>query len=985
MSSVKPIISIIVPVFNAEKYLRQCLDSVVRQPIDLELICVDDGSTDNSRQIIEEYVKKDPRVKLLVQDNKHAGVARNYGLSVAGGGYVHFLDADDWVEPIYDQWVAIAKDQDADVCICQYKWFDNVTKKITPRTRKPTDKYISCTNFTDNEKFYIYSPVVPWNKIYRTDFLRKNNIKFDDLICANDRSFYFDCITKATNIVHVNEFWLNYRVNNKDSLVGTTRLANYEAHFKSFDRVWNIFESYPNDVKSLVLDVSLIDFFNFYRRSIGTVYEDKISKQISNFLSHLNLEQYFMTLKSKSWYADYVMCSASAAERFVQRRQADYIKQQQLLAEELNKLNSELLSQKKLVLQQQKEILKLKEQTTSVFHFVQGIRQTLIYKLLRKCKHLQDNLVSQKTLETNTIQRVIKKETSLSNQEERNPTTARINKNYRNEPLIVSLTSYPARIDKIAPCLKSILNQSIKADKVILWLAESEFPQKESSLPEEILALTEQGLEIKWCENYRSYKKLIPALLMYPEAVIVTADDDAIYGKDWLKQLYDSYLQCNEKMIHCHRITKVFCPDNRFHIISASKSLWSIPTYLHKLTGLGGVLYPPHSLHEKVLDPRFLTIAPTNDDLWFWAMAVMNGVRIKSVKNATPCPELIKETQTVALTNINDRGEQLFWKDFDALLSEFPIFKETLETEYLYMKKVERFSKLMTKADENFWKDLVIEDRKIALLIWYYRRTGDYLNLDHPISFNEKIQWSKLFQSTDLKTKLADKYEVREWVKEKIGADYLVPIYGVWDKFEEIDFDDLPKQFVLKTNHGSGMNLIVTDKDKLNLDVAKDKFTQWLNRHYGLSASQELHYLKIKPKIIAEEFIAEMGDLPDYKFFCLDGKVEFVWVDTARFTDHRRDFFDLNWNHLNVTSEYKNADQIPQKPKHFEEMLKLAETLSQGMDQVRVDLYETRDKVYFGEMTFTSGNGADHYDPISFNVNYGKKWKLPKPIPFVSL
>lgn len=175
----------------------------------------------------------------------------------------------------------------------------------------------------------------------------------------------------------------------------------------------------------------------------------------------------------------------------------------------------------------------------------------------------------------------------------------------------------------------------------------------------------------------------------------------------------------------------------------------------------------------------------------------------------------------------------------------------------------------------------------------FSKRFGYSPNFDNPIGFNEKIQWLKLYDSTPIKGKLADKFAVRDWVKSKIGEEYLIPILGVYDNFEDIDFKVLPDKFVLKTNHASSTNVLVKDKAKLNLLETRLKFQRWLTTNYAFKKGFELHYGLIRPKIVCEKFMGN-GDLIDYKFFCFSGGIKFVWVDTGRYTNHKRIIYDLN-------------------------------------------------------------------------------------------
>ena len=267
----------------------------------------------------------------------------------------------------------------------------------------------------------------------------------------------------------------------------------------------------------------------------------------------------------------------------------------------------------------------------------------------------------------------------------------------------------------------------------------------------------------------------------------------------------------------------------------------------------------------------------------------------------------------------------------------------------------------------------------------FQQRLGRSLDLNNPKNLTEKLQWLKLFDSTPIKSRLADKYAVRSWIAEKIGDEYLIPLLGVWNSFDDINFDDLPDQFVLKCNHGAGMNIIVRDKKNFDLQNAREKINAWLAYNFAVG-SLELHYARIDRKIIAEKFFAN-GDLPDlidYKFWCFDGEPVLVQCETDRSTDLRFDYFDMNFNHTNIErSDHKLSDhpeKIP-KPKNFELMKKLAATLAEGFAFVRVDFYEIDGKVYFGEMTFIPGAGNFSYKSKGTDEYLGSLLKLPKPTP----
>lgn len=279
-----------------------------------------------------------------------------------------------------------------------------------------------------------------------------------------------------------------------------------------------------------------------------------------------------------------------------------------------------------------------------------------------------------------------------------------------------------------------------------------------------------------------------------------------------------------------------------------------------------------------------------------------------------------------------------------------------------------------------YYKGLHPDQYEENLAEWYQMMTGEVLDLKNPVTFNEKVQWLKLYDSTELKTRLADKYLVRDYVAEKIGSQYLIPILGVYDSFDDIDFEKLPQKFVMKTNHASGWNIIVKDKEHFNIEDARGKFNFWMHRNYAYNSGLELHYKDIPPKIVIEQYI-ENGDneLFDYRFFCFSGKAYSVWIDVdSGKPTHRRNIYDLEWNLLPLKVNYPNDESLERRPEHLEEMIGLAEKLSEGINMVRVDLYEIAGKIYFGELTFTPQSGQGRWDPPEYNKIYGDQIVIPE-------
>lgn len=515
--SYTPKVSVIIPVYNVEQYLRECLDSVVNQTLrEIEIICIDDGSTDSSLDILKEYAAEDKRIILLKQKNLGAYPARNKGLGVAQGKYIGFMDADDTISENYYQLLYNdAEKYDAEIVIT-----DNVyVQKGAKITKKKLGIFPeqNIVESVDDKGNIIVASGIMWNKIYQRDFIEKNNIHCLDMQAGGGDNYWTAiCLFYAKNIIINHEARYNYILNDKS----ITQSVKTQKNFILFD--------------------------------VYQALEDKLKEKIAD--------------NEKTKWLQYIN----------QRKLRDFENYYNNMAEDCKE------EFKKIAL----EKLKLN--------------------------------------------------------------------------MIISLTSYPARIKTVHQTIYSLLTQSICADEVILWLAEEQFPNQEKDLPQELLALTKIGLKIEWCHDIKSFKKLIPALKKYPEAIIITADDDVLYPKDWLEKLLLSYVK-NPKAVHCHRAHCMTFADNRLK--PYSEWIWHIKNdilnYNNLFTGVGGVLYPPHCLYQDVLnEEKFMHLCPQADDIWFWAMAVKNNTPIKVVENNITKLNFVDGTQEQALWHSNVQGGQ---------------------------------------------------------------------------------------------------------------------------------------------------------------------------------------------------------------------------------------------------------------------------------------------------------------------------------------
>jgi hypothetical protein len=261
---------------------------------------------------------------------------------------------------------------------------------------------------------------------------------------------------------------------------------------------------------------------------------------------------------------------------------------------------------------------------------------------------------------------------------------------------------------------------------------------------------------------------------------------------------------------------------------------------------------------------------------------------------------------------------------------------------------------------------------------WAFKKR---LDLQNPITYNEKLQWLKLYDRDPLYTRLVDKYEVKQYVADKIGEEYIIPTFGVWTTADAIDISSLPDQFVLKGTHDGGSVYLCKDKASFNIENAKKKMAFALKRNYYWHG-REWPYKDVQPRIIAEAYMEdeETEELRDYKFFCFDGVVKalFIASDRQKPVDTKFDFFDADGNHLDIKQGHPNADVPPRLPENFELMKELASVLSKGFPQLRVDFYEVNGKVYFGELTFSHFDGMVPFIPEKWDEIFGSYIQLPK-------
>lgn len=294
--------------------------------------------------------------------------------------------------------------------------------------------------------------------------------------------------------------------------------------------------------------------------------------------------------------------------------------------------------------------------------------------------------------------------------------------------------------------------------------------------------------------------------------------------------------------------------------------------------------------------------------------------------------------------------------------------RKKIKSKILYILKLDR--RLMKWNDERY------------LTFLYRVKMGKPLNLQNPQTYNEKLQWLKLYYRIPGEAALVDKFDVKEIVADLVGAEYVIPTLGLFSSVDEIDFDALPNSFVLKCTHDSGGVAVVPDKSVADIAAIREKLTRSMNRNYFYNG-REPHYLRITPRIIAEPYVEDKkhGQLLDYKFFCFNGEVKTMFIASDRSSGSvKLDYFDADFKPLELKQPYPNSEVMPEKPERYEEMLELSRKLSQGHPHVRVDLYEANGQIYFGELTFFHFSGLEPFTPAKWDRVWGDWLTLPAPV-----
>jgi lipopolysaccharide biosynthesis glycosyltransferase len=1112
-----------------EDYLSECLDSVIKQTLkEIEIICVDDGSTDNALNILKKYAEKDKRITVIKQENLHSGVARNAGLSIARGKYLSFLDSDDFfelsmLEKMYEK---IEKNQ-SDVIVCKCKTLDLVTGQFNEGKFNnslrldliPQKNPFSVFDISKNI-FQIFEGWA-WDKLFRTEFILSNNLRFLNIINFNDNQFTFTALCLAKSITTVKERFVIKRHGHKKSL-SANRWKDPTCFLLSFDKIKSNLEK-----KGL---------FNLVKESFWK-WALKLCLLQLKYLDN-NLKEYLYKIlheKLNSW--DYIEKSSPFSNRY---KALHYLKFQKNFPRiniayifNKNHINLILLSLFSLLKNSEYEIItiillynkisqfdlqrinELKEIRSFTllslyvsdelfidFPLTDWTGKELWYKYiladkfsdLDKILYLDCHTIIRKSLlplwEINMNNKLIAavedisfsrdkaKKANLKDNFYFNTGVLLINiKEWKKEGLFKKAVNYIKKNSKIFDPETTVLNIITDMKKIPLnpeynymeecWIDNNcQYSIEYLKLYKKKIStifhykgsqFKKQNCNSLFMNDYLKYESLLNNLkntfLTIP--IVLSSDDEytlymyttmisilenknkntyyAFYllvPSNFLKSNINKILSIADKY-KCF-ITFINMDEKIFKYINMNIPHITVPTYYRLLIGdllpneidkciyldsdicvckdlselfnidikenyIAGVVSPIYFFSEKKHCKRLNL--PSMKQYVNAGMLIMNLKQIRKDNMTRKFIDLSKknyDSQDQDVLNVACYGkiltlppkynaQVLRLKENNPLLRELYREEDIIEAKNSpfiihYSNKKKPWNSLGIYMEKYWWniakqtpyinilykKDNIYKNRIKKLWSLKYKKS---LNLDNPRTFDEKIQWLKIYDSTPIKTLLSDKYLVRDWITEKIGEEYLIPLYAIYNKFKEIDFQKLPNQFVIKCNHGRGYRIIVKEKSQLNITEAKINVDKWMNENYAFRSILELQFRDIRHKILIEKYMNDSsGKLINHEIFCFEGKPKLLLVENEKCIKCKINCYNNDFYSFPSLEDHK----------YLEKMIELASIISVGFIFVRVDFYLINDKIYFNKMEFTTSSKEGDKIPNNIYRDLASLIKLPK-------
>ena len=1127
-----PKISVIIPVNNMEEYLSQCLDSVINQTLkEIEIICVDDGSEDNSLNILKIYAKRDKRIMIVKQENLHSGVARNAGLSVAKGEYLCFLDSDDYFElnMLEEMYKKITK-MNSDIVICKSKSIDLDSGKLNlqkfnkslridliPKTNKFSVKDIPKHIFQFCEGW-------AWDKLFRTDFILSNNIKFSNILIFNDNLFTYTAICYASSITTIEERFVIKRHGHKKSL-SSNRWKDPACFLISFEKIeYNlkkkglydlVKESYWEWVFKLCL-IQLKNLDNFSKKFLFKILHKKFklwnfidnSSPSSNryrALHYIKYQKDFPTINIAYIVNEknFNLCLISIVS-ILKNSEYENINII-ILYNEINQVEFMKIYQLKEIRHFTLQIMNISDEQFMELYLKNFTSKDIYYSyilaekfpVINKILYIDCNTIVKKSLlslweinmnskligavEDYTLRKEKEKNSNFKDNSDINTGVLLINtKEWRNLKLFNRKKNQVFKdlcstLNKITDNRKIFLNPEYnyikffssdnysKYNSDYLKFYNNTFP---TIIHSNINSSTTYLNNTYYINEYLIYnnilKKIKNSHINIP--IVLSSDDNCAplmytamlsilenqykttyyiffllvpfnFSKNFeneilaLSNKYKCYIQfiyINKKefrdvIMHIPHINYItfyrlliadLLPkeiDKCIYLdvdICALKDLSQLFTIDLKDNYLAGVISPGYVFNEKKNCKR-LNISSMKQYINA-GMLVMNLKQLRKDNMTKKFLSLSKknyQSQDQDVINVACYGKIITLPpkynlqvtkihENNPLLSKVYKNKDIIEAKsspYIihYSNKNKPWNSLGVYMEKYWWdiakktpyiNNLFNKDDiyKESLQQFWKMEKNISINLERPNTFNEKIQWLKLYESIPIKNKLSDKLFVREWAKEKIGEEFLIPLFGVYDKFKDIKFKKLPDRFKIICNHGNGYIILVNNKTQLNLSETKEKVNKWMNEDYAFKPSLELEYRNIPHKILIEDYVHnDRDDIKDYEFLCFYGKPKFLLLNDSLYSIDSNNYIDLKDNIL-TKRKYYNKKSNSSNSEYLEKMVKLACLLSNNLTYVKVHFSIINNKIYFRELKFTSSIETKNMIPKNLDRKLSSLIKLPK-------
>lgn len=1028
-------ISIIIPCYNMEEYIEECLNSIFSQEFEnYEVVCVDDCSTDNTLLILEKYKNERKNIKIIkYSTNKGTSQARKDAVLASKGEYIMFCDPDDSfsknaLEIAYNS----IKQEKVDILQFGTNVVDcgvNPTALATfVRNCEPYNgRIIEETLFFKcfEEKCFNFNL---WNKIYNGNMARLSFSQVKDGYYPKAQDFYafalmaYNSKTYASINYKLYNYYYGRGITGKRS-VSMDRFNKVTTQMHIIEQLYKFLDT--QKVTDLTHYIQVLQhrgkiFFNEVYANFGYLenFEEQQEEGLKSFLDGLTPQIAQSEFENQTIYEEYIKFVFSCVDELYYNKNLDsnqivfdwafdYIQKNKLknvesfLYKEINKIQS--------VLKTKKTITPIVFATNDNYAPYLGVTiQSLIKN--SSVQNVYDLYIFHTSLS-------ISNQMKLKDMSTENVAIRCVNV----LPYIKNLRNYSHSHYSIEMYYRILIPEVLKNYKKAVYLdcdlilntdVKNLF---DIELGDNILAGVINDITSDYMKSYLKQTLCVSLEEYFNSGVLIFNNEKFISEniKEKCFELLNSY-------------KKLMCPDQDILNVSCKGQVLYLDNKWNFQVGSGA-----YNINEKYLNPHNIIHFTSGKKPWntagidlskyFWKYAKEShfyedilSTYLKSTLKITVTQNEKKETQNQRnVINANYKQKSFvswpfrmikrFFINLKAIGFKRTMKKVNIKTKYAFgrifgkvdkwnnpilsKQKTNPFTKKVTK-DYEYYKHLPVKKYGEELELWYNEKTNSKMDIENPKTFNEKIQWLKIYDATLLKSHLSDKYLAKEYIKAVLGEEYIIKTLGVYDKFEDIDFDKLPDRFVIKSTHGSGQVIIVKDKANINKEEIKAKTEKWLKINFAYTCGLEVHYHNMIPRIIIEEYMENItDDLYDYKIMCVNGKVELMWVDSNRFVCHQRNVYDANWKPIHEEISFpENPNGIP-KPKCLKKLIAIAEKLSSGFACVRCDFYILADgTIKFGELTFTSGSGFADWKPYSyFDKTLGGKMILPEKTEFKKL